>query len=131
MKAAVKKLWVDALRSGDYEQGTGALRSSRDKFCCLGVLSDVAAKAGVIPPPVLSTAGYDYSYDGNIVGLGLNVQAWAGLDDWNPVIDPGMFEYPDGEDRSQATAWAANDHLGWSFDRIADAIEQNIPSDDE
>lgn len=33
--------WVAALRSGDYEQGTGAL--CRDgKYCCLGVLARAA-----------------------------------------------------------------------------------------
>ena len=30
------KKWVKALRSGEFEQGTGYLRKG-DKFCCLGV----------------------------------------------------------------------------------------------
>jgi hypothetical protein len=33
---AFKAKWVAALRSGDYQQGTGAL-SVDGKFCCLGV----------------------------------------------------------------------------------------------
>lgn len=41
-----KKRWVDALRSGEYEQGTGGLRSTADKFCCLGVLTDPCIKEG-------------------------------------------------------------------------------------
>jgi hypothetical protein len=32
--------WIEALRSGKYPQGHGALRSS-DGYCCLGVLCDV------------------------------------------------------------------------------------------
>ena len=35
-----KKAWVDALRSGKYEQGKEILK--RDgKYCCLGVLCDI------------------------------------------------------------------------------------------
>jgi hypothetical protein len=36
--------WIKALRSGEYKQGCGALRPSKDKFCCLGVLCDVYRK---------------------------------------------------------------------------------------
>jgi hypothetical protein len=39
-KQALKQRWVEALRSGEYEQGAGALRNG-DKFCCLGVLCDI------------------------------------------------------------------------------------------
>lgn len=40
MKKEVMVKWVEALRSGKYEQGTGALNSD-GKFCCLGVLCEV------------------------------------------------------------------------------------------
>lgn len=34
----VKAKWVKALRSGKYEQGTGALETKfPDRYCCLGV----------------------------------------------------------------------------------------------
>lgn len=39
MKQARKK-WVEALRSGKYEQGKGQLRQD-NKFCCLGVACDI------------------------------------------------------------------------------------------
>lgn len=43
----VFKLWIKALRSGEYIQYRGALRGLRgDSFCCLGVLCDLAAKDG-------------------------------------------------------------------------------------
>ena len=41
MKPAIKKLWLDALRSGEYEQCKGKLHDG-EGFCCLGVLYDVA-----------------------------------------------------------------------------------------
>ena len=45
MQKTMKKKWVKALRSGEYQQTRGALcnRNSRKKpsYCCLGVLCDV------------------------------------------------------------------------------------------
>jgi len=35
-----KKLWIEALRSGKFEQGIGAL-CKNNKYCCLGVLVKV------------------------------------------------------------------------------------------
>lgn len=40
MDPELKGKWVDALRSGDYEQGRAQLRSKDDTYCCLGVLLD-------------------------------------------------------------------------------------------
>lgn len=51
MSAAIKRKWVKALRSGKFEQGALALRTSKQEmqemgidtplFCCLGVLCEV------------------------------------------------------------------------------------------
>lgn len=49
MNQEIKKRWVAALRSGDYKQGTGALRNADNKFCCLGVLCDLHSKAHGTP----------------------------------------------------------------------------------
>jgi hypothetical protein len=43
--SALKRKWVEALRSGEYEQGQGKLRkveNGRTYHCCLGVLCEVA-----------------------------------------------------------------------------------------
>ena len=86
MKPEIKKIWVDALESGEYEQGTGQLCkidliTNKRYYCCLGVLCDLAAKEGVVgekiqehtgnvafgieeaflPPPVIEWAGVDSS----------------------------------------------------------------------
>ena len=45
----VLRLWVKALRSGEYRQGQGFLRETiqgKSHFCCLGVLADLAKKDG-------------------------------------------------------------------------------------
>ena len=40
MNTEVKQKWIDALRSGKYEQGSEKLRSVTG-YCCLGVLCDI------------------------------------------------------------------------------------------
>lgn len=53
LKPAVKELWLQALRSGDYKQGHGKLKTraygGTVEHCCLGVLCDLAAQQGVVP----------------------------------------------------------------------------------
>lgn len=39
-----KELWVQALKSGEYVQGEGNLRTEEDGYCCLGVACDVYHK---------------------------------------------------------------------------------------
>jgi hypothetical protein len=41
VKTVTVKEWVEALRSGEYNQITGRLRSQQDGFCCLGLLCDL------------------------------------------------------------------------------------------
>lgn len=38
MNAELKQQWVEALRSGKYQQGVGRLRTKDGEYCCLGVL---------------------------------------------------------------------------------------------
>lgn len=48
MNHEIKTAWAAALRSGEYEQGTGQLRKEEVEgvsFCCLGVLCDLYVKA--------------------------------------------------------------------------------------
>jgi len=45
MDPVLKSKWLSALRGGEYEQGRGRLRNSDNHYCCLGVLADIAGKA--------------------------------------------------------------------------------------
>jgi hypothetical protein len=47
MKQEIRDEWVNALESGEYKQTDMRLRDDEGKMCCLGVLCDLAAKAGV------------------------------------------------------------------------------------
>jgi hypothetical protein len=44
MNQEIKKLWIDALTSGDYQQGRLRLRTVDGRYCCLGVLCDLYRK---------------------------------------------------------------------------------------
>lgn len=41
---AVKKRWTDALRSGEYPQGSNQLKTNDGYFCCLGVKAEIEGK---------------------------------------------------------------------------------------
>ena len=47
MNQEIKKLWLEALRSGDYKQARGTLRrqyGDNPHHCCLGVLCEIVVK---------------------------------------------------------------------------------------
>lgn len=136
MNSDVKQKWVAALRSGEFEQCTGALRMG-DSYCCLGVLSELAVRDGVISPAEAlpaddwrSSRGNGkpvYTYDNETGSLPPEVSKWAGLmspDVWNEYDDanpiPDEDPYVDGEPVS-----LIND-AGTTFAEIADLIEKEL-----
>jgi hypothetical protein len=42
MNKRIKRIWLEALRSDEYKQGLARLCRHGEKFCCLGVLGDIA-----------------------------------------------------------------------------------------
>jgi hypothetical protein len=119
MNPGIRAQWTAALRSGDYQQGKSALRKN-DELCCLGVLCDLAVKAGVITAAP-GEDGHSWSYDGVPDYLPESVQEWARLEDGNPMVTaPGRA---DAEPLS-----ILNDQYCLSFAEIADAIDGGDPS---
>ena len=120
MNKDIKKAWVAALRSGEYEQGKNYLHTSDDKFCCLGVLCDLAVKAGKVEmtPPHSTPAPVAYRYNRSFAMPPSVVQEWAGLEDADPYVD-----WSGGE--GNYTLSSLND-LGTSFSDIADLIEKQL-----
>lgn len=83
MNAEVKKLWIDALRSGDYKQGLYQLYTPEtNSYCCLGVLCSLYKKQTGSPFSVT-----DLSKDGEGTFLGGRVRDWAGLYENNPKVN--------------------------------------------
>ena len=130
----IVKRWVAALRSGEYRKGTGALRTkgkTRDSFCCLGVLCDLAVKAKVIKAPEDGDEVGDYfSYNNETDILPAVVRDWAGLLDYagagaftREKTGEGLdlIELNDGSDIS--------DVKPQSFAKIADLIEKHLATD--
>jgi hypothetical protein len=126
----VKDQWVAALRSGEYKQGKGVLHrkvGGEDQFCCLGVLCDLAVKAGVTT--VDASDDYNLIYgpedDRNTAYPPADVVEWAGLKSANPYVP---FEHEEWPDQKTAPLTALNDSgpLAQTFNDIADVIEEHL-----
>jgi hypothetical protein len=115
MNPEVKKAWIAALRSGNYEQGHEMLArvpdedatDERTEHCCLGVLADLAVQGGVIE-----------DFDGNKSFPDIKVMNWAGLPD-TEAID---------EDENGNILWNAPQKL-WRMNDGADGFEYHTFSE--
>lgn len=108
------------LRSGEYRQGLGRLRSSSGEFCCLGVIADMGVEAGVATwrledfweegPVVEDMSG---NTDANY--LSPDLVDWIGLNSFHGRLDIDA-------ERNVVSLAEAND-AGYTFEQIADLIE--------
>ena len=112
MDQEIKQKWVKALRSGKYKQGETYLHRTDNRFCCLGVLCDLAAKEGVVSAIKSDEDDVAYAYDAWSQILPPSVMAWADLADANPVAG--------------AHALANLNDTGTTFAQIADIIEEHL-----
>lgn len=109
MNQQIKQRWIEALKSDEYRQGYEGLRHN-DKFCCLGVLTDLYIKENGFQ--WRKDVGGCWSFDGEGGVLPASVQKWAGFDDANPLI-------------LGHCATDHNDGTNASFNEIAGYIEQD------
>lgn len=115
MNPEVKAKWTAALRSGDYQQGRGGLLKD-GKYCCLGVLCDIAVQEGVLAEPTVAGEDGWFFFDGAGSLPPLSVSEWAGLPSPSPMIGTAV---PD-----RASEW--NDSYAASFTEIADMIDTSL-----
>jgi len=110
------RLAVEALRSGRFVQGTGALeRDGRN--CCLGVLCRVAMENGLdIQAAEKPDGDMAFGERGDTAYLPPEVYTWYGLDVHNMLLST------DGNPQESATY--LNDTWRWTFEMIADAMER-------
>lgn len=127
MNKTAKKLWLKALRSGNFRQARGHMRVSKRSnndikessnvpseffkeggraHCCLGVLTEVAQEQGVVSK--FSTAGNRNTMPCRAV------YAWAELD------------RSDADDLASKNDRGDNDWPTNDFANIADFIEENL-----
>ena len=120
---------VDALRSGEFEQGYSYLKMG-NRYCCLGVACEIAIRNGV----ELHTATLDgvTAFNSRKVDLPAKVSAWFNLEDSDPTlkVPPALYERRRTERlpvpmsaASTTTAIALNDTFNFSFAEIADCFE--------
>lgn len=115
MKTTVKRKWLRALRSGEYKQGRGSLKTRAGNFCCLGVLTDLFChtKEGTAIGAHFTTRGYRDSLGNQENGiLPEPVALWADLS-----IDPRV--------RNTQLVYL-NDNERRSFEEIAKLISKEL-----
>jgi hypothetical protein len=96
----IKTNWLNALRSGEYQQGEGSLQPTYDTFCCIGVFC-IANNIKIHP------SGNDM-VDENGESCGYkNLNDLVGISTTNQL-------------------WEMNDVKKFSFNQIADWIEENL-----
>lgn len=127
MDARIKKLWVEALRSGEFQQGQSTLRYN-ELYCCLGVLCELHRReTGKGEWRRINYVGDGYMPIGqgpHLYYLPPEVQVWAGLKEENPVLKTAakaalaVFE-------KEATCSYLNDR-GKTFEEIAHHIEASL-----
>jgi hypothetical protein len=138
MNEAIKKLWVEALRSGKYEQGHEQLKCD-GKHCCLGVLCELHATStgqGEFVPNADSwgTDVYRVGEEQDEALPPLPVVQWAGLRNQDPgmgaeVLPSDIIEavraYSEEPSLARTSLSAVND-AGATFAQIADLIEKAL-----
>lgn len=123
------KAWVAALRSGKFKQGHNKLAridrtvrgSMRFDYCCLGVASELAVAAGIIPAPAVSCAYKEYVGGSNY--LGFSVAEWLGLRNHK-----GEYNTKSERDNIIWKSLAGDNDDGKTFEEIANIIESE-PND--
>ena len=123
MNPEVKTKWLEALRSGEYAQTTGALEKIPATFadgspgglCCWGVLCRIAESEGVVQHTL---GGSTILYDGEDSFPPPSVQSWADL-------DPFTKYFLDPLDKHVSLA-DLNDGYKYTFNEIAEVIEEQL-----
>jgi hypothetical protein len=135
------RLFIEALRSGKYQQGTGTLievgGDGVKRHCCLGVACEVAIANGVVLQSELVSSAPEsftrYHWDGGKTAsyLPAPVVQWLGIDERegpDTPVNPKLLH----EKGNLIGATTLNDSYSLTFSQIADAFEKTyLPEDAE
>ena len=111
----IKQKWVAALRSGDYKQGRGYLRTIDNEYCSLGVLCDLSDVAWV-------ECALFYTLPSGRSGS-------VNSGDIDATVYDVLSQYVDMFDRVCRLSYhfiTMNDKKRLSFEQIADWIDVNL-----
>ena len=127
MNREIKQRWVEALRSGEFEQGTHRLRNRDNTYCCLGVLCELAVADGAaVRNDTYSINAGETAYAGVIENGAQGRYAtalvprdllwWADLGQIDPTVTVD----------SELRALSSLNDSGATFEQIADIIEEQL-----
>lgn len=108
-----KMKWLEALRSGDYEQGKNLLRSDVG-YCCLGVACDInGAEWSLVDDEyyIENSLAYDFPKSGDLP---------------DDVMKALKQQFIPGDRDTVMSALAKMNDSGHTFDEIALWIEENL-----
>lgn len=130
MNANVKKLWVEALRSGKYKQGQSRLKYTRDgkvKHCCLGVLCEVFKEDNTRSENLLSISIDALRENSSFLSVPSVIATEIGLESGNPLVSLSetIMEELGNMDLPDHSLAALND-AGLTFSAIADIIQEQF-----
>ncbi len=131
MNPEVKQKWIDALRSGKYDQGSEKLRSVQG-YCCLGVLCDLYSQEQGAEWEFRGNAETnlqpkDYWYfEGESEFLPESVKDWAGLPVGNPSVRVDVTDNDDEDDWFYNEEIANLNDSGYTFNELSELIEQQF-----
>ena len=121
MKKEIMEKWVNALRSEEYKQGQGNLCDSKNRFCCLGVLTELFiqeknknTKNGKLKYGWEEKNGF-LTFEGEELVLTNKVMKWSGM-----KTNSGIIKNNSLKDESLAIM---NDKY-FSFKDLANIIEE-------
>ena len=113
MNQQIKEKWMNALRSGEYSQTRGYLRTT-EGFCCLGVLCDLYSKETGTEWVENYELENSSSFLEEFATLPKEVMEWSGL------------EYPNPYSETWGGSLASLNDQGEEFPKIADVIEKYL-----
>lgn len=115
LKPEIKKKWVAALRSGEYKQARRLLHGGGG-YCCLGVLCEVMAK----------DTGLDFGEFADENEEMPNHELIDTVFDCETLESHTWAVTPPGEGKVPTSLAMLNDSDGFTFDQIADLIEEQM-----
>ena len=145
-RALIQK-WIRALRNKKYGQCRSALRSDKNRFCCLGVLCDIQNRDGWARRGAYDSNGFYWKDSGDTTVLPPSLQDEIGMEDASgdfiltprlakqifeelPHLkkEPKKFLEEIREDEANVeTALVSLNDMGFSFRMIAFIIEKRPP----
>ena len=127
MKPVTKKDWIDALRSGEFKQCTGAM-AKRDpeagttSYCCLGVLATIAGVGVRVDAAAPVGHAMLFNFAGEFIASGIIPEAYQNIIVSDLDLST-LMTWGEGDDDLMRILTTKNDN-GATFEDIATYLEE-------